>query len=256
MLNKFNLPLEYKKLPQYFDAHNVSESTDAQNQIIEALLKKHGVQSVLDMTCGTGCQVFYLAKRGYTVTGSDFSAPLLNIARSKAKQKGVAVTFMHGDMRTLKVGKFDAVITIFNAVGHVSKAGFEKAMRNIHKNLKKGGLYIFDIFNLEAMTDAVVAGLAMDLHRVINNTTLHNKQHSTLNRANGRLTSHDILTIKNAENRTKVYRNAFTLQIYTAPELCEMLARQGFETLGQFSMDGGAFVPDQTLNILTVARKI
>jgi hypothetical protein len=50
-------------------------------------------------------------------------------------------------MRTLKIGLFDAVITISNAVGHLTKAGFEKAMRSINKNLKEGGIYIFDIFN-------------------------------------------------------------------------------------------------------------
>jgi SAM-dependent methyltransferase len=48
---------------------------------------------------------------------------------------------------------FDAVITIFNAVGHLTKSGFEKAIRNIHRNLNAGGIYVFDILNLEAMTD-------------------------------------------------------------------------------------------------------
>ena len=72
----------------------------------------------------------------------------------------IDVKFIDGDMRTLKAGKFDAVITIFNAVGHLTKASFVKAMKNIHQNLKSGGIYVFDILNLEAMTDTVVSDLA------------------------------------------------------------------------------------------------
>lgn len=49
-------------------------------------------------------------------------------------------------MRDIKVGSFDAVITIFNAVGYLTKKGFEKAMRNIYNNLNNNGLYVFDIF--------------------------------------------------------------------------------------------------------------
>ena len=59
-------------------------------------------------------------------------------------------------MRNLQLGKLNAVITIDNAVGHLVKADFDIAIRNIYKNLKKVGLYIFDILNLDAMTDEVI----------------------------------------------------------------------------------------------------
>nr|WP_106331215.1 class I SAM-dependent methyltransferase [Legionella pneumophila] len=79
--HKLGLPLEYQKMPEYFDAHNINEETETKNALIEKLLRKQNVKSVLDMTCGTGSQVFYLAKRGYDVVGSDFSPSLLAIVR-------------------------------------------------------------------------------------------------------------------------------------------------------------------------------
>src|SRR3989338_5389521 len=134
------LPLEYTKLSQYFDALGAS-SPNSVNRFIAKILKKHRVQTVLDLTCGTGSQVIWLAKHGFTVVGSDLSPDLLKIARSKARKEKVKAKLRHGDMRTQEIGQFDAVITIFNAVGHLSKKDFEKAIQNIYRNLKKGGLY-------------------------------------------------------------------------------------------------------------------
>lgn len=253
---KLGLPLEYKKLPEYFDAHNIWDDTDAKNTLIEKLLKSHKVQTVLDLTCGTGSQVFFLAKRGYHATGADFSPELLKQARDKALREKIDVKFIDGDMRTLRVGRFDAVITIFNAVGHLTKAGFEKTMRNINRNLKDGGIYVFDILNLEAMTETVVNDLAMDFHKTVNNTQIHNVQYSEINKENGRLTSYDSYNIQTGTNKPKKFRHKFSLQIYAAKELKEMLFINGFDTIEQYGFDGLEFSRHKSLTILTIARKI
>jgi len=214
------------------------------------------VQTVLDLTCGTGSQVFFLAKRDYKCVGGDISPALLEIARTKAHNEKIDVKFIDGDMRTLKVGKFDAVITIFNAIGHLTKVGFVKAMKNIHQNLKSGGIYVFDILNLEAMTDTVVSDLAYCVHKKFNDSQMYIVQYSTIDRNNGHLTSYDNYIVqKNAANPER-FSHKFSLQIYTAQELREMLAKNGFETIGQYAMDGSEFLEKKSLNILTVARKM
>ena len=250
------LPLEYQKRPEYFDAHNINEDTVTKNAFIESLLKKHKVKSILDLTCGTGSQVFFLAERGYDVTGADFSPALLEQARNRALRERVDVNFIDGDMRTLKVGQFDAVITIFNAVGHLTKAGFEKAMKNIRSNLKNSGLYIFDIFNLDAMTDPVVADLAMCVQKEVNGTHIYTIQCSTLDKINGILTSYDHYVLQKNSEKPENFNHKFSLQIYTAKELSEMLAKNGFEVLEQCGLDGSELVANKTMNILSVARKI
>lgn len=249
------LPLEYQKLPEYFDAGNINDDTATKNAVIEKLLSTYQVNTILDLTCGTGSQVFFLNERGYNVTGADFSPALLKIARARASREKIDLTFIDGDMRTLKVGTFDAVITIFNAIGHVTKAGFEKTLRNIHNNLNAGGIYIFDILNLEAMTDTVVADLAYFVHKKVRDTQILSTQCSTIDRAQGILTSYDALLIqKNAEVPER-FHNTFSLKIYTATELRAMLAKNGFETLGHYGIQGEEFMEETTQNILTVARK-
>lgn len=252
---KLGLPIEYKKMPEFFDAHNVCDNTDAKNAVLEELLSEHKVRTVLDLTCGTGAQVFYLANLGYEVVGSDFSPALIKIAKKKASTNKMPVKFMDGDMRTIKLGRFDAVISMFNAVGHLTKADFEKAIKNIGKNLKDGGIYVFDILNLDAMNDRAVKALSMDFTKMAGDTKIHNIQYSEIDRKNGRLISYDSYNIQKGNEAPKKLKNRFTLQIYNAKEIAEMLARNGFEVILQLGMDGSKFINDKTKSILTVAKK-
>lgn len=253
--DELGLPLEYQYMPEYFDALNVSEQTNAKNALIEKLLNKQKVKTVLDMTCGTGSQVFYLAERGYEVVGSDFSPALIESARSKAKNMQGNINFIDGDVRQLKAGKFDAVITIFNAIGHLDKIDFEKALQNIHANLNSEGIYIFDIFNLQAINSDNINDFAMDVKKIVNGISIHNIQHSEIDKENGFLISHDHYTISKQNSEPEIYTNSFSLQIYTAQELQIMLLRNGFKVIEQYDMDGKDFVAETSLNILTVAKK-
>lgn len=253
--HELGLPIEYQQLPEYFDAHNVNEQTESRNALIEKLLKKQKVKTVLDMTCGTGSQVFYLTERGYEVIGNDFSPALLEIARRKAKEMNRNITFIDGDMRSVKVGKFDAVITIFSAIGHLPKTDFEKALQNIRANLKDDGVYIFDIFNLQAITDEIIDDFSMVIESVVNGVKIRNKQHSEIDREKGFLTSHDKYTIFKDGSEPEKHINSFSLQIYTAEELQTILNRNGFQVVDQYDIDGNSFIADKSLNILTVARK-
>lgn len=257
---KLGLPLEYQKLPEFFDAHNILNdgdwSTEKVNAVIEKILHQFSVKSVLDMTCGTGSQVFYLNERGYNVVGSDFSLPLLEIARNKAGKLNYDLQFTHGDMRTIKVGKFDSVITIFNAVGHLSKDDFALAIENINSNLNLNGIYVFDIFNLEAMTDSVIADFAYQVKKKVGRCQLLSSQTSTINRENGLLTSYDHIMIQKDARKPDMYENIFSLQIYALEELKEMLQNAGFETISVYDINGDEFKKETSRSILLVAKKI
>jgi ubiquinone/menaquinone biosynthesis C-methylase UbiE len=61
-------PSHYNEEAKYYDEFN-EEYSKRVNCIIENILKKYKVNTVLDLTCGTGSQVFYLIKCGYEVIG-------------------------------------------------------------------------------------------------------------------------------------------------------------------------------------------
>lgn len=251
---KLGLPIEYQKLPEFFDAHNVCEDTDQKNAFIEKLLNQHSVKTVFDMTCGTGSQVIHLAQKGYDVTGSDLCPALIEQAKKKVSDLQLDVTIEAGDMRTVQLGKFDAVISIFSAIGHLSKSDFELALKNIQMNLKPMGIYVFDIFNIEALTDEVISQFVMDIQAEINGVHFRNQQHSEIDRKNRLLISHDTYTVQKNET-VETHKNTFSLRIYSLEELSELLNKNGFDVLECYDMDGNPFKAKESQSLLILARK-
>jgi demethylmenaquinone methyltransferase/2-methoxy-6-polyprenyl-1,4-benzoquinol methylase len=69
---------------------------------------------VLDLCCGTGDLALELAGLSggdREIVGADFSAPMLEIARKKAAERGLKVDFLHADAANLPFadGRFDCV---------------------------------------------------------------------------------------------------------------------------------------------------
>ena len=247
-------PSHYDREALHYDVFNAKDRVPI-NQLIDMMLKKHHVQTVLDLTCGTGCQVFWLTKNGYKVVGSDINAKMLHIAKDKAKRQKVDITFLKGDMRTLKVGQFDAVITIFNAIGHLTKQDFVKAMRNIHDNLHDRGLYIFDIFNLSyLLKDDHITRLTIDWQKQSGHKKVREIQYSTINEE-GILASYDICFEQVDGEAPQFSQASQTLQVYRAGQMKDMLHSNGFKVLRQCQVDGKILSEYTSDRIVTIAMK-
>jgi 2-polyprenyl-3-methyl-5-hydroxy-6-metoxy-1,4-benzoquinol methylase len=247
-------PSHYNKEAEHYDEFN-EKNSELINHTVENILKKYKVKSVLDLTCGTGSQVFWLATRGYEVIGSDINTKMLKRARSKAKKEKVKIKFLKGDMRTIQVGKFDAVITIFNAIGHLTKPDFEKAVQNIHQNLKDGGLYIFDINNLSyLMEDNNITSLTIDWQKITGVTKIREIQFSTIDK-NGILASYTTSLVQKDSGKPKISKSSQTLQVYAAKQLKHILHKNGFKVLDQCGIDGSRFDERKTERMVTIAKK-
>ncbi len=91
--------------------------------------------TVLDVGCGAGDNAIYLASRGFNVTGFDFSAKAISIAKQKASEKKVDVTFFTLD--ALKIGdidkRFDTVIDfgLFHNLSGDKRKQYVRALSNV-----------------------------------------------------------------------------------------------------------------------------
>ena len=108
---------------------------------IERLRLAEGVR-VLDVCCGSGASAIPAAEavgpRG-SVVGVDLAENLLELARTKAKQRGLTnVHFESGDMMELRfeTGSFDAVVCVF---GIFFVPDMEAALHELTRVLRSGG---------------------------------------------------------------------------------------------------------------------
>lgn len=247
----------YDSRAECYDAFN-AESIQSTNALITKLLKQHHVQTVLDLTCGTGAQVFYLLDAGFDVVGCDISTKMLEIARAKAQARQQNVKFIEGDCSTLQVGQFDAVITIFNAIGHLTREDFQRTLCNIYQNLGPKGVYVFDIFNLRYLLQpAHISRLTGDWMSELAGEKIREIQFSTIT-DDGILASYSTYVHQTGHQQPTQIETGYanTSQCYTAEELKLMLQQAGFSVLAQTDMQGEAFDPMNSERILTLAQKI
>lgn len=104
---------------------------------IVPLRKKH---KILDLCCGHGRHSIELAKRGYQITGFDYSPFKLKIAKAEAVAQGLKINFVQGDARNLKLReKFDVILNLFSsAVGYGSEKDTRAYLKiNFHNSLIK-----------------------------------------------------------------------------------------------------------------------
>lgn len=105
----------------------------------------------VDLGCGTGTNVLYLARHGWTAVGVDFVPRAIRIARRKARRQGLAdrARFMVGDVTRLSAddlgGPFDLAMDIGCGHGLPDEARDAYA-RTLSALVRPGGtvmLYMF-----------------------------------------------------------------------------------------------------------------
>jgi SAM-dependent methyltransferase len=101
-------------------------------------------ENVLDIGCGCGTTTLAFAQaagKSAHVTGLDISAPMLGVARGRAKAAGRAIDFVESDAATSAFKpEFDIVTSRFGVMFFADPAA---AFANIRKALKPGGRLAF-----------------------------------------------------------------------------------------------------------------
>src|SRR5262249_41772974 len=75
-----------------------------QGGVLAIMIGRIADRVILDVGTGTGRAAVMLALGGASVTAVDASEEMLEVARRRAADSGVRVTFQHGDAHTLAFG--------------------------------------------------------------------------------------------------------------------------------------------------------
>ncbi|TFF84016.1 class I SAM-dependent methyltransferase [Candidatus Heimdallarchaeota archaeon] len=105
-------------------------------------LGKDPSKIVYDLGCGLGRHTVYFAAQGYQVYASDISAVAVKETKAWLAAEGLSAVVEQGKMTTIKQPSetFDLVVS-FNVIYHAYKKNIEKAITEIYRILKPGGLF-------------------------------------------------------------------------------------------------------------------
>ena len=125
---------------------------------VDLLIRSTGLQRndrILDLCCGQGRHALELARRGFQyVTGLDRSRYLIRLARKRAKQRNLQVSFHEGDIRKFRLGdgEFDCVCILGNSFGYFERPEDDLAvLEAVKRTLAFGGKLVMDLMDGEWM---------------------------------------------------------------------------------------------------------
>jgi predicted TPR repeat methyltransferase len=138
----------FKEYAKYYDVFNSEKDYVKESSYIDSIIKEFNskTKKILDIGCGTGLHDFELANLNYDVTGIDISNNMIEIAKEKSLRSRNNVNFyLDHDQNYESLSKFDAIISLFHVVSYqITYSNLEKLFAVASKNLKSGGLFIFD----------------------------------------------------------------------------------------------------------------
>jgi SAM-dependent methyltransferase len=104
--------------------------------------------SVLDVGCGTGENVLFLAERGFAAAGIDGAPTAIKKARAKAKRRGLNASFEVADALSLPTPErpFDTVIDtgLFHVFSDEERVRFTQSLGRVARS---GGTYFLMCFS-------------------------------------------------------------------------------------------------------------
>lgn len=147
-MSKQETHASYDGFARIYDLHWGSEVPAQIMTVIDKLFvpQMSAGARILDLCCGTGYTAGELSKRGFSVTGLDASEEMLAFARRRAPD----ASFIQADARSFTMMPiYQGVLSTFDSLNHMmTMEGLLLVFRNVHRALRPGGLFLFDM-NME-----------------------------------------------------------------------------------------------------------
>lgn len=134
----------------------------------------------LDLGCGTGTNVIFLAQHGWQTTGVDFVEHAIQIARRKSLKAGVYATFLVGNVAHL--GNFPDLFDLILDIGcfhSLASSDREAYINGVTQLLAPEGVYLLYLFFRDQDEKPGAGVTQTDLDALSQHLTLVKRQDGT-----------------------------------------------------------------------------
>ncbi len=139
---------------------DIVENDRNTEQEVDLLIRSAGLERndrILDLCCGQGRHSLDLARRGFQhVTGLDRSRYLIRLAKKRARQSNLRLSFHEGDARRFRLGdgEFHCVCILGNSFGYFDRPEDDLAvLEAVKRALASGSTLVMDLMDGEWMRD-------------------------------------------------------------------------------------------------------
>lgn len=115
-------------------------------EVVE-IFEDEGVSRVLDLGCGFGKHLFFLAERGFDAVGFDLSEEAVEEVEEKAERVSFDVGVFQGDMHEglpFRDSRFDAVVS-FRTLNHGRREDIQSTFEEVSRVLGEDGAFYFTV---------------------------------------------------------------------------------------------------------------
>ena len=147
----------FQKYAQYYDLLYQDKDYQGETDYISSLIIKHHPETkkILEFGSGSGIHGRLLGDLGYQVSGIERSQQMIDLGNKKAELNNANSTFncVLGDCtETFIDNDFDTVISLFHVLSYqTSNESITAMLYNAYKQLKPGGIFIFDFWYAPAV---------------------------------------------------------------------------------------------------------
>ncbi len=213
--------------------------------------------NVLDLACGVGRHSVAFAKRGFKVTGLDYSKPFLREARRTARKAEQEIRFVHGNMKNLgshfAASEFGLVVSLFNSFGYFgSRRDDFKMLKAVRRVLRPGGAFVINTLNRDGVARRLKTPISIGREPLPNVFMIDVARYDVRKRQ----TVCNWTIVDARRSKASIFRQSFRQNVYSHAELRRLLIAAGFCIETTWGMlPGGRFNRRESWHQTIVARK-
>ena len=231
---------DYDGIAKLYDS---LELDDSLNQLLldglDRVFRNCNVKSIWDASCGTGAQAIPLCEKGYKIVATDLSRGMLQLAKEKAQ--AFDITFDVADMRTYQIPRVDAIISLYNALAHLSRNELSQFFSKLSKEMKSGALFIGDFDNRDYLerNEAIISNFFLSGEGEVDG-----KSYRRLSRAESQADGLYSMKDRWFLEGVCIHEGIWDLQSWRVNELTSLASATGFAVLGVYSRSMDSLAED------------